>query len=59
MENESLRPGDDLGDILKLVGCKIFTRESLKLKWTHGSRPTALRLKKLSKECKFLVTDSF
>ena len=34
----------DLGNILKLVGWKMFTRKSLRLKWTNESLPTALGL---------------
>ena len=36
-----LRPEVDLDDILKFVGCEMFTREFLKVKWTHESLPDA------------------
>ena len=28
---------ENFGDILEFVGCKIFSRKLLKLKWTHES----------------------
>ena len=40
-KNYSERPKVEVDDILKLVGYKIFTRKSVKLKWTHESLPTA------------------
>ena len=42
----SLTSKVDFGDILKLAGCKLFTRKFLKLKWTHVSFPTASGLYK-------------
>ena len=40
-ENLSSRPKVDVHDILKIDGCKMFSRKLFKLKWTQVSLPTA------------------
>ena len=42
-----LRPKSEVGDILKLVCSKRFTRKYLNLKWTYESLPTAWSLKRI------------
>ena len=40
-KNYSFRPEVDVGDIWELVGCKMFTRKLLKVKWAQEPFPTA------------------
>ena len=39
----------DVGEILKVVGCEMFSRKLLKLKKVHESLPTMSKLKKIKK----------
>ena len=36
-----LRPKVDVGEILRLFGCKMSARKLIELNWTHESLPTA------------------
>ena len=45
IKNWSQRPKFDVGDILKLFGCKMSARKLLKLNGTPESLPTAWGLK--------------
>ena len=45
LELELNTPEVDVGQILKLDGCQMFTIELLKLEWTYESFPTAWGLR--------------